>query len=167
MFPRSRPWTPRAKWTCQRQILTANDMDCLQCHQSKYFATFMPTATSNHVSCVDGSTHTYQTPVPEADGKIHKADASGSLRRAKPRSPWPGPCAAGQCPSCVTKCHAKAGGSDGAKRGDIASAMVNPTTAVDVHLSSAGTAKLNCTSCHASTDARANQTIRSPAAAMT
>jgi hypothetical protein len=50
------------------------------------------------------------------------------------------------------KCHAKAGGGDGVKRGDISTLMSNPSITVDVHLSSAGTALLKCTSCHASTD---------------
>jgi hypothetical protein len=89
--------------------------------------------------------------VPEADGKIHKqmrldlspGETALSLARTVRRP---------DNATCVTKCHAKAGGGDGVKRGDISSAMVSPTTAVDVHLSSAGTAKLTCTSCHASTD---------------
>ncbi len=132
--------------------LTAADMDCLQCHSTAYRATFMPVANTakNYTSCVDGSVHTYIVPVPEADGKIHKAmrldlspgETALSLARTVTRP---------NNATCVSKCHAKAGGSDGAKRGDISSAMVDPATTVDVHLSSAGTAKLTCTSCHAGT----------------
>jgi hypothetical protein len=148
------PLNSQGKVDMSRTKLTVNDMDCLQCHQSKYFATFMPvpSTATNYTSCVDGSTHTYIIPVPEADGKIHKAmrldlapgETALSLARTVRRP---------DNATCVTKCHAKAGGGDGVKRGDISSAMVNPTTAVDVHLSSAGAAKLTCTSCHASTDA--------------
>ena len=132
--------------------LSANEMDCLQCHQAKYFATFMPNSTStSHTSCVDGSVRSYQIPLPEADGKIHKVmrldlapgETALSLARTVHRP---------NNATCVTKCHAKAGGSDGAKRGDMASNMANPATTVDIHLSSAGTAKLTCTSCHAGTN---------------
>ncbi len=131
--------------------LSANEMDCLQCHQAKYFATFIPNSTStSHTSCVDGSVRTYQIPLPEADGKIHKqmrldlapGETALSLVRTVTRP---------NNATCVTKCHAKAGGSDGAKRGDMASNMADPPTTVDIHLSSAGTAKLTCTSCHAGT----------------
>ena len=134
-----------------KRNLSANEMDCLQCHQAKYFATFMPNSTTtNYTSCVDGSVRTYKIPLPEADGKIHKVmrldlapgETALSLARTAHRP---------NNATCVSKCHAKAGGSDGAKRGDIASNMVDPPTTVDVHLSSAGAAKLTCTSCHAGT----------------
>jgi hypothetical protein len=146
------PLNAQGKVDMSKANLTATDMDCLQCHQAKYFATFMPVASTakSYTSCVDSSTHTYVLPVAEADGKIHKAmrldlapgETALSLVRtvARPNNA-----------TCVTKCHAKAGGSDGAKRGDMASNMVDPPTTVDVHLSSAGTAKLTCTSCHAGT----------------
>lgn len=146
------PVDGQGKVDMSKANLTAADMDCLQCHQSKYFATFTPVASTatNYVSCVDGTTHTFVRPVAEGDGKIHKAmrldlapgETALSLARTVTRP---------NNATCVTKCHAKAGGSDGAKRGDIASNMVDPATTVDVHLSSAGVAKLTCTSCHAGT----------------
>jgi len=146
------PVDGQGKVDMSKANLTAADMDCLQCHQSKYFATFMPVASTatNYTSCVDGTTHTFVRPLAEGDGKIRKAmrldlapgETALSLARTVTRP---------NNATCVTKCHAKAGGSDGAKRGDIASHMVNPTTAQDVHVSSAGTAKLTCTSCHAGT----------------
>ena len=147
------PVNGQGKVDMSKANLTAADMDCLQCHQSKYFATFMPddSTATNYVSCVDSMTHTYKIPLPQADGKIHKVmrldlapgETALSLARtvARPNNA-----------TCVTKCHAKAGGSDGAKRGDISSIMSNPATTVDIHLSSAGTAKLTCTSCHAGTN---------------
>ncbi|HEY4761327.1 MAG TPA: hypothetical protein VIH42_12160 [Thermoguttaceae bacterium] len=146
------PLDAAGKVDMSKTKLTAADMDCLQCHQAKYFATFMPnpSTATNYISCVDNSTHTYVVPTPEADGKIHKVmrldlapgETALSLARTVTRP---------NNATCVTKCHAKAGGSDGAKRGDIASNMVNPSTTVDVHLSSSGTAKLTCISCHAGT----------------
>jgi hypothetical protein len=147
------PTNAQGKVDMSKSKLTAADMDCLQCHQSKYFATFMPqdsTATT-YVSCVDSSTHVYKTPVPGADGKYRKVmrldlapgETALSLVRTVHRP---------NNATCVTKCHAKAGGSDGAKRGDISSAMVSPSTAVDVHISPSGTAQMTCTSCHVSVD---------------
>lgn len=128
-------------------ILDSNEMDCLQCHQTKYFATFMPSSPMTFTSCVDNSVRTYQIPVPEADGKIHKqmrldlapGETALSLARTVtlPNNA-----------TCVSKCHAAAGGGDGIKRGDISSAMVDPAITVDIHLSSTGPAKLTCTSCH-------------------
>jgi hypothetical protein len=132
--------------------LTAEDMDCLQCHQAKYFAAFTPvdSTATNYISCVDGTSHTFKRPVADGDGKIRKAvrldlapgETVLSLARTVTRP---------NNATCVSKCHAAAGGADGVKRGDIASHMVNPTTAQDIHVSSAGTAKLTCTSCHAGT----------------
>ena len=146
------PVDAQGKVDMSKSKLTAADMDCLQCHQAKYVATFMPdpsTATS-YYSCADGATHVYTRPLPEADGKIHKAmrldlapgETALSLARTVTRP---------NNDTCVSKCHAAAGGGDGVKRGDIDSKMVDPTTAIDVHLSSAGIAKLTCTSCHAGT----------------
>ncbi len=132
--------------------LSANEMDCLQCHSVKYRATFKEDASTatSHTSCVDGSVRTYLIPKAAADGKIHKVmrldlspgETALSLARTVTRP---------NNASCL-KCHAGAGGGDGTKRGDISSAMVNPAVTVDAHLSSAGTAKLTCTSCHAGTN---------------
>jgi cytochrome c len=148
------PLNAQGKVDMSKARLTPGDMDCMQCHSTDYRATFMPdqsTATA-FISCVDGSTHTYIVPVPAGDGKIHK-----QIRLDL--SPTPGQTAISlarlasrpSIASCVLKCHAKAGGSDGAKRGDLGSAMSNPTFTTDVHLSAAGAAKLLCTSCHSGT----------------
>lgn len=157
------PLDAQGKVDMSKTKLTAPDMDCLQCHQTNYFATFMPVASTatSYYSCADGATHVYQTPLPEADGKIHKAMrldlAPGQTALSLARTPHRPNNA-----TCVSKCHAAAGGGDGIKRGDISSAMVDPTTAVDVHLSSAGTAKLTCTSCHSSTDAQGKSNHQIP-----
>ncbi len=148
------PLNSQGKVDMSRANLAPADMDCMQCHSTDYRATFMPdqsTATA-YISCVDGSSHTYVVPVPASDNKIHK-----QIRLDL--SPTPGQTAITlarlasrpSIASCVLKCHAKAGGSDGAKRGDLGSSMSNPTFTNDIHLSSAGTAKLLCTSCHSGT----------------
>ncbi len=131
--------------------LNANEMDCLMCHQTNYYSTFTPTSSRTFTSCVDGSVRTYLVPVAEADGKIHKAvrldlAPAGTTVLAMARTAHRPNNA-----TCVKKCHAAAGGADGVKRGDIDSTMANPPITTDIHLSSAGTAKLACTSCHAGT----------------
>jgi hypothetical protein len=45
------------------------------------------------------------------------------------------------------RCHAKAGGGDGVKRGDISTANINPTYTSDVHMSPQG-GNLLCQDCH-------------------
>ncbi len=48
--------------------------------------------------------------------------------------------------SCLN-CHAKAGGADGTKRGDISSLLADPTPQIDIHMSSSGF-DLTCANCH-------------------
>ncbi|MDP3696069.1 MAG: multiheme c-type cytochrome, partial [Desulfocapsaceae bacterium] len=53
--------------------------------------------------------------------------------------------------SCL-RCHAKAGGGDWTKRGDMGLSTKNPTVAEDVHMSPAvGGKNMTCTSCHVTT----------------
>jgi len=54
--------------------------------------------------------------------------------------------------TCLS-CHAKAGGGDWTKRGDLGLSSANPTATEDVHLASVanGGAGLNCTDCHTPT----------------
>lgn len=134
--------------------LTAADMDCMQCHQANYAATFMPdpaTAT-DYTSCVDGSTHTYVVPTPEADGKIHKVIRFDLLDPPANEIELARTVHLPNNATCLMPCHAKAGGGDGTKRGDLSSDMVDPPVSIDVHLSSSGTAQLTCSSCHVATN---------------
>ncbi|MBW9258745.1 MAG: hypothetical protein K1566_16345 [Candidatus Thiodiazotropha sp. (ex. Lucinisca nassula)] len=48
--------------------------------------------------------------------------------------------------SCLN-CHAKAGGGDGTKRGDLSSALIDPAPSIDIHMSSSGE-NLSCADCH-------------------
>ncbi len=48
--------------------------------------------------------------------------------------------------SCLN-CHAKAGGGDGTKRGDLSTALVDPPLQIDMHMSSSGEG-MTCSSCH-------------------
>ena len=49
--------------------------------------------------------------------------------------------------TCVF-CHARAGGDDNVKHGDISSALASTTREYDVHMGTDGEAKMNCASCH-------------------
>jgi hypothetical protein len=110
-----------------------------------------PATATIYTSCVDGSEHTYVVPTPEADGKIHKVirldllpgETEVSLARTVHRP---------NNTTCLMPCHAAAGGGDGTKRGDLSSDMIDPSVSMDVHLSSAGNAKLTCTGCHTATN---------------
>ena len=48
------------------------------------------------------------------------------------------------------RCHFSAGGGDNVKKGDMGSALANPTAATDVHMGHA-TAPMDCASCHVAT----------------
>src|SRR3990172_7311235 len=107
------PVDAQGKVDMSKTNLIAADMDCLQCHQAKYFATFTPldSTATNYTSCVDGTTHTYKRPLPDSDGKIRKAmrldlapgETALSLARTVHRP---------NNATCVTKCHAAAGGGE-------------------------------------------------------
>ena len=64
--------------------------------------------------------------------------------------------------SCLN-CHGGAAGADGAKRGDLSSALANPPVALDMHMSAAaGGANLTCASCHNvnGTDGKSSHRVR-------
>lgn len=98
----------------------AGKIDCLMCHSDTY----------NHVGKMEGSqaviTHTYTT------------DQMKAILAGIKKTPSKEAC---------LKCHAKAGGGDGVKQGDMESAMKDPAPEVDVHMSSLG-GNLTCVSCH-------------------
>lgn len=131
--------------------LAASDIDCLQCHNDAYKRRFTPEPDpAKWINVVDwqGTSKTYVPAFKKADGyfqiEFNWAAMPGitalDLVRGvkKPTST-----------TCLS-CHAKAGGSDWAKRGDLGLNSANPTAAQDVHLASVanGGAGLGCTSCH-------------------
>ncbi|MDD3816330.1 MAG: hypothetical protein PHZ02_17000 [Desulfocapsaceae bacterium] len=132
--------------------LTAADLDCLQCHNDAYKRSFPGDPDpANHDTVVDwqGNTKTY---IP-AD----KDNATGEFYVAFNWAAMPGLTALDlirgvQRPTTTTclNCHAKAGGGDWTKRGDLGLNSANPTSSQDVHLASVanGGAGLSCTSCH-------------------
>lgn len=127
-----------------------NDVDCLMCHQDTYQRKFVPDPNNNEtVTNVLGETKTYVFGAVDAEGnyttvpdfnKMPAGTTMVDLARTvhKPTRK-----------SCL-RCHAKAGGGDWTKRGDMGLSTAAPTVNEDVHMSpDAGGADLTCSSCHA------------------
>jgi RNase P subunit RPR2 len=120
-------------------------VDCLVCHSNTYQRALGPQTVDVTVTDWQGNTKTYHTPE-----KI-----SGDYRMQPRYDLMPPGTTMTQLARTVTtpdratclRCHAKAGGSDGAKRGDISTADVNPSVKHDVHMSPQG-ANLLCQNCH-------------------
>ncbi len=127
--------------------MTANDVDCLMCHSDSYSHTAGPLTGSITVTDWQGTTKTLKIPEKNAQGDytlLPVVPATTTLLQVaqNPQLPTRATC---------LKCHAKAGGADGAKRGDISSANANPSLTSDVHMSPQG-GNFACQTCHVTTD---------------
>ncbi|MEN8257009.1 MAG: hypothetical protein ABFS09_04005 [Thermodesulfobacteriota bacterium] len=132
--------------------LVAADLDCLRCHNDAYARAFPGDPDpANHDTIIDwqGTEKTY---IP-AD----RDDVTGEFYVAFKWASMPGATAldlikTAHKPTTKTclSCHAKAGGGDWTKRGDIGLSTKDPSSAEDVHLASVanGGAGLSCSSCH-------------------
>lgn len=133
--------------------LTAADIDCLRCHNDSYksrYAAETNPADFIYVTDWQGTPKTYIPSDRNANGDFYVefnwAAMPGltalDLVRGVHR-----PTTA----TCLS-CHAKAGGGDWVKRGDIGLNSAGATAAQDVHLASVanGGAGLSCGSCHVS-----------------
>ena len=131
--------------------LQAADLDCLRCHNDFYKRKFAPeTDPQNYWNVTDwqGTEKTYIPSGQNANGDwyvIFNDAAMGGLTGLdlikgvhKPSTT-----------TCLS-CHAKAGGGDWTKRGDIGLSSSRATAAEDVHLASVGNggAGLTCSDCH-------------------
>jgi hypothetical protein len=126
---------------------TANNVDCLMCHSDTYQRTFAVDLNSTvTVTNVLGVRKIYYFGKMNPDGSyvtqpdlflmppgMTMVDIAKNVHRPTRKS-------------CL-RCHAKAGGSDWAKRGDMGLNSVTPTRDEDVHMSQDG-ANLSCTACH-------------------
>ena len=124
-----------------------NDVDCLMCHNDTYVRKFVPDPNNNlTVTNVLGITKTYYFGLLEPDGDyvtvpdfflmppdVTMVDIAKNVHRPTRNS-------------CL-RCHAKAGGGDWTKRGDMGVNSSAPTVDQDVHMSQART-DLTCTACH-------------------
>jgi hypothetical protein len=131
--------------------LAAADLDCLMCHNDSYKRSFAAETDPAKFRTVTDWQGTVKTYVPAA------TDASGNFYVAFNWTAMPGLTALDlvknvKKPTTTTclNCHAKAGGGDWVKRGDLGLNSANPTAVQDVHLASVanGGAGLSCTSCH-------------------
>lgn len=105
-----------------------DQIDCLMCHSDTY----------NHVGrMVDGQ----PVLVPDAASQANMSTILANIRKTPSKE------------ACL-KCHARAGGGNGVKQGDLDLSMANPSHALDVHMASKteGGAGLSCVSCHATSE---------------
>ncbi|OGW17394.1 MAG: hypothetical protein A2X56_14235 [Nitrospirae bacterium GWC2_57_13] len=133
------------------QNLTAADIDCLQCHNDSYKRQFTPEPDpAKWTKVVDwqGVSKTYVPAYKNAGGYFQiefnwaampGVTALDLMRNVKKPTTT----------TCLS-CHAKAGGGDWTKRGDMGLNSANPTASQDIHLAAttSGGAGLSCSSCH-------------------
>jgi RNase P subunit RPR2 len=127
--------------------LTVNDIDCLICHNDTYKRALGPQTLEVNVTDWTGASKTYRFPV-KVDGDYQ------FMPRYDLMPPGTTLLSLAQNVHLPTKttclnCHAKAGGGDGVKRGDIYMNLASPNLSVneDVHMSPAG-ANMTCQECH-------------------
>jgi hypothetical protein len=126
--------------------LTVNDVDCLICHQDTYRRALGPLSVPVVVTDWQGNQKTYYTPQKNASGEYEMLPRFDLMPAGTTMT---GLAQTVHLPTRATclGCHAKAGGADGAKRGDLSTASINPSRISDVHLSPQG-ADLLCQDCH-------------------
>ena len=131
--------------------LTVNDVDCLICHSDTYQRALGP--QSNEVTVVDwqGATKIYHFPI-KVNGDYQMLPRFDLMPAGTTMVDLARNVHLPTVATCL-RCHAKAGGADGGKRGDIFMALKDPALSpnVDVHISPAG-ANLNCQACHVPQD---------------
>ena len=131
--------------------LQAADLDCLRCHNDAYKRQFAAEEDPNNFYNVvdwEGTERTYIPSDKDAAGEFHvefnwvampgltATDLIAGVHRPTTTT-------------CLS-CHAKAGGGDWTKRGDLGLSTKDPSAAEDVHLASVanGGAGLSCADCH-------------------
>lgn len=127
--------------------LTVNDIDCLVCHNDTYQRALGPQTNIVSVTDWQGNIKTFKFPIKvngdyQFQPRFDLMPAGTTMVSLAQNVHLPTKA------SCL-RCHAKAGGSDGAKRGDIYMNLKSPALTVteDVHMSPAG-ADLTCQACH-------------------
>ena len=132
--------------------LSASDLDCLRCHNDSYKRAFAAEPDpANYFNVVDwqGTPKTY---IPS-----DQDDTTGDFHVEFNWALMPGLTATDLIagvhrPTTTTclSCHAKAGGGDWTKRGDLGLSTSNPSSTEDIHLASVanGGAGLTCADCH-------------------
>lgn len=125
----------------------ANDVDCLMCHNDDYQRRFVPDPNSTEtITNILGETKTYM---------FGKVDAAGNYLTEPNFDKMPAETTMVEIAQSVhlptrqscLRCHAKAGGGDWTKRGDMGLSSANPAWTEDIHMSTDG-ADLSCADCH-------------------
>ena len=131
--------------------LTVNDVDCLVCHSDAYKRALGP--QTNAVTVVDwqGTTKVYNFPV-KVNGDYQMLPRFDLMPAGTTMVDLARNVHLPTVATCL-RCHAGAGGANGAKRGDIFMELKDPALSpdVDVHISPSG-ANLNCQACHVPQD---------------
>jgi len=126
------------------------DVDCLMCHNDTYQRKFVVDPNSGlTVKNVLGQTKTYYFGLQDALGNYSTVPDYALMPAGTTLVSLAQNVHRTTKKSCL-RCHAKAGGSDWAKRGDMGVNSAAPTVDQDFHMSATG-ANLKCTSCHKAT----------------
>ncbi|MEN8258165.1 MAG: hypothetical protein ABFS09_09930 [Thermodesulfobacteriota bacterium] len=127
---------------------SVNDVDCLMCHNDTYQRkTVADPATAETVTDYLGNVKTYVFGAQDGDGNYSNVPNFGAMPAGTTMVDLARNVHMPTRTSCL-RCHAKAGGGDWTKRGDMGLSTKNPAIGEDVHMSPAG-ADLSCQACHA------------------
>lgn len=126
---------------------TVNDVDCLMCHSNKYQRKFVYDKDATHtVTNIYGESKTYTMMRVDDQGNyvtepdFEKMPDGITMLEVAQKVHLP------TRKTCL-RCHAKAGGGDWTKRGDMGMSSRKPDYEEDIHLSKDG-ADFNCSVCH-------------------
>lgn len=126
------------------------DVDCLMCHNDTYQRKFVSDPNSGlTVVNVLGQTKTYYFGLQDANGNYSTVPDYALMPAGTTLVSLAQNVHRPTKKSCL-RCHAKAGGGDWTKRGDMGLNSAAPTVDQDFHMSASG-ANLTCTSCHKAT----------------
>ncbi|MBU1232341.1 MAG: hypothetical protein KKD01_12375 [Proteobacteria bacterium] len=126
-----------------------NDVDCLMCHNDTYQRKFVadPNTAETIVDYL-GNIKTYVFGAQDGDGNYTTVPDFNAMPAGTTMVDLARNVHLPTRTSCL-RCHAKAGGGDWTKRGDMGLSTKNPTLAEDFHMSPDG-ADLSCNACHSS-----------------
>ncbi len=129
-----------------------NDVDCLMCHSDIYQRkTVADPANPTTVTDIYGKVKTYLFGAQDALGNYTTVPDYALMPAGTTMESLAQNVHKPTRTSCL-RCHAKAGGGDWTKRGDMGLSTKNPTVTEDVHMSpDAGGQNMTCTSCHVTT----------------
>jgi outer membrane biogenesis lipoprotein LolB len=125
-----------------------NDVDCLMCHSDTYQrTTVMDPDSGRTVVNILGEERTYFFGAQDGAGNYTTEPNFDTMPAGTTMVDLAKNVHLPTRKSCL-RCHAKAGGGDWTKRGDMGLSTANPAFDEDIHMSPAG-ADLSCQACHA------------------